>query len=153
MLRQLCWGVFLSVLLSMANAVADPFQDAEWIRDPRFAGEQVLDVFAAQEAKQKSTRLTNVHTYFRKEVTLQGKPARVWLYVTGDDYYKLRINERFVVQGPEPGYPFAHPYYRLDVTPFFHEGANCLAVHAYYHGLSTRAFNSADNRSGVMLRL
>ena len=55
MIRQLCWSVFLSVLLPMANAVADPFQGAQWIRDPRFAGEQVLGVFAAQGAKQKST--------------------------------------------------------------------------------------------------
>lgn len=39
-----------------------------------------------------------------------------------------------------------------DVTRFLTKGDNCLADHVYYHGLATRAFNSADNRSGLVLK-
>ncbi|MFA6566822.1 MAG: hypothetical protein WCS96_01290, partial [Victivallales bacterium] len=60
--------------------------------------------------------LNNIHTYFRKEITIDQSPVRAVLYITGDDTFKFYINGRFFVQGPEPGYPFAHPYYVLPVT-------------------------------------
>ena len=150
--------LFVVLLLAVAasipaSAAADPFQNAAWLRDPVFTGTKPLEVFALHHAKVKGTDLQNVHTYFRKEFDLPAKPTNALLYVTADDYYKLFANGRFVVQGPEPGYPFAHPYYEIEITHLLKKGRNCLAAHAYYHGLVSRAFNSADNRSGFTLRL
>ena len=151
-------SILLMLLLAVAastapSAAADPFQNAAWLRDPVFTGTKPLEVFALHHAKVKGTDLQNVHTYFRKEFDLPAKPTNALLYVTADDYYKLFANGRFVVQGPEPGYPFAHPYYEIEITHLLKKGRNCLAAHAYYHGLVSRAFNSADNRSGFTLRL
>lgn len=137
----------------LAQAGEDPLADARWIRDTRFSGEPVHGVFELHEARKKQTDLTAVHTFFRKQIELAQRPTTATLYVTGDDYYKFYINGRFVVQGPSPAYPFAHPYYKLDVTSELTSGENCLAAHVYYHGLVTRAFNSADNRSGFLLKL
>ena len=123
--------LLLAVATSVAsNAAADPFESAAWLRDPVFAGTKPLEVFALHHAKAKGTELQNVHTYFRKEFDLPAKPMKAVLYVTGDDYYKLFANGRFVVQGPEPGYPFAHPYYEIEITHLLKMGRNCLAGHA-----------------------
>ncbi len=132
---------------------ADVFEGADWIRDPAFRGEEVLGVFDAHHSKDKSTRLKAVHTYFRKQIELPSAPTKAVLWISGDDYCKFYINGQWIEQGPEPAYPFAQPYYRLDVARFLRGGNNCLAAHVYYHGLATRAFNSADNRSGLALKL
>jgi len=147
----------LAVMQPMAclpqTGAAEPFCDAAWVRGPIFKGVIPLAVFASQKTKAKGTELRNIHTYFRKEIDLPETPVEAVLYVTGDDYYKLYVNGQFFVQGPEPGYPFAHPYYMLDISKSLEKGKNCLAAHAYYHGVTTRAFNSGDNRSGFMLLL
>ena len=142
--------LFCSVV---AQSVAGVLDDAAWIRDPVFQDAKVLRVFDSYESKEKATRLKAVHTYFRKQIELPSKPTSALLWISGDDYYKFSINGQFVEQGPEPSYPFAQSYYRLDVTRFLAKGDNCLAAHVYYHGLATRAFNSADNRSGLILKL
>lgn len=140
----------LSTMLVSTTGLAAPLDGAGWLRNPKCAGSKPLGTFDAQETKEKGTPLQNVHTYFRREIELPAQPVKAVLFITGDDYYKFYVNGQFVVQGPEPAYPFAHPYYRLDITRFLQKGRNCLAAHAFYHGLTTRAFNSADNRSGFM---
>ena len=152
------YSILLLTLLCLSCATvmpsaADVFEGAEWIRDPAFRGEKVLGVFDAHGSKEKATRLKAVHTYFRKQIDLPSAPTSALLWISGDDYYKFYINGQFVEQGPEPSYPFAHAYYRLDVKRYLSKGDNCLAAHVYYHGLATRAFNSADNRSGLVLKL
>ena len=127
--------------------------EARWIRDPRFEGQPVLGVFEAQRSKAKATELKNLHTYFRKEFALDDRAVEAQLCFSADDYAKIYVNGRLAAQGPEPAYPFAQPYYRIDVSELLAKGPNCLAVHAYYHGLACRAFNSADNRSGLIARL
>jgi hypothetical protein len=133
-----------------ASLAQTPFQEAQWLRDPRFDGQPVLGVFDAQGTKAQATALKNVHTYFRKPFVLAALPQRAVLRFSADDYAKVYLNGACVVQGPEPSYPFDQPYYDVDVTPHVHAGENVLAAHVYYHGLATRAFNSADNRSGFV---
>ena len=141
-----------------ANAVKeaqdDVFTPAKWLRDPVFQDVPVIDFYHdAKGTKHELSGPQNVHTLFRKDITLAAKPAKAELLITGDDYYKFYINGDFVVQGPEPGYPFAHPYYALDITDALIEGDNLLAVHAYYQGLLNRVWNSADNRAGFIMKL
>lgn len=152
-------GLFLyviaaSIALQGAGGEAEePLRNAEWLRHPVFEEYTPLGIFERHDSKQKATELKNIHTYFRKEMDLAAKPGRAVVHVTGDDHFKLYINGEFVVEGPEPAYPFAHPCISMDVTSFLKEGRNCLAAHVYYHGVATRAFNSADNRAGFMLAL
>ena len=140
----------IAVGVSLTAMAKEPFGDAEWLRDPRFKGQPVLGVFEAQKMKSQSTALKNIHTYFRKAFTLPALPKKAILLFSADDYAKVYINGTFVLQGPEPSYPFDQPHFDIDVTPFLRIGENVLAAHVYYHGLATRAFNSADNRSGFV---
>jgi len=135
-------------------AFGDVFGDAEWVRDPVFDGVDVIHLHRKEHApKAKLAGPKNVHTYFRTEIAIEGRPVSATAYVTGDDYYKLYVNGAFVVQGPESGYPFAHPFYAVDVTRHLAAGTNCLAAHVYYQGLYNRVWDSADNRSGFILAL
>lgn len=140
------------VFSGMSNA--DVFDQAQWLRDPVFKGISVIELLRKEKAPEVPlSGPQNAHTYFRKEVELASEPASAVLSITGDDYYKFYVNGTFVVQGPESGYPFAHPYYTLEIAPFLKKGRNCLAAHAYYQGLYNRVWNSADNRSGFILEL
>ena len=139
-------------VLAMADGA--PFSDASWLRDPVFADTQVINHYArANYPKSDAVGPQNVHTFFRKEIHLDKAPVNAVLHITGDDYYKFSINGEFVVQGPESGYPWAHPYYALNVTKHLSDGANCLAAHVYYQGLVNRVWDSGDNRSGFILSL
>jgi hypothetical protein len=138
----------------MSAANTSVFQDAQWLRDPIFKDTKIVNVFHRDKEKvDLPENPKNVHTLFRKEITLRERPVKAVLAITGDDYYVFHLNDRFVVQGPEMGYISDYPYYWLDVTDFLQPGANCLAAHAYYHGLISRSYHSGDNRSGFMLAL
>jgi alpha-L-rhamnosidase len=146
-------GVAFTLVAGVAMA-SDVFEGAEWLRDPVFEGVETADIYHKQQVKApKTSGPRNVHSLLRKEVTLEAAPRSAMLHITGDDYYKFHVNGTFVVQGPEPGYPFAHPYYSIDIARFLDEGVNCLAAHAYYQGLNNRVWNSAENRAGFMLAL
>lgn len=143
----------VATCLESVALAQEAFQGAAWLRDPRFEGQPVLGVFDVHRRGSQAAKLKNIHTYFRKSFVLAERPRQALLRFTADDTAKLYVNGEFVMQGPEPGYPFAHPYYEVDVTRHLRDGENTLALHAYYHGLATRAFNSADNRSGVIAQL
>ena len=150
MVILICLG-FCCLVWSVHAAFADVFEGAEWIRHPIFEGHEPIDVYHKEKAPAPpNPGPRNVHTFFRKETVLPAAPKRAILWVTGDDYYKLYLNGAFVVQGPEPGYPFAHPYYVLDVTEHLAAGPNCIAAHGYYQGLRNRVWNSGDNRAGFI---
>lgn len=146
-------GLLLTATL-LDSGASGVLTGAEWLRDPIFAGSETINLL--HKEKGESPKLhgpQNVHTLFRKEIHLRDTPESAILTITGDDYYKFYIDGEFVVQGPESGYPFAHPYYRLDVSQFLGAGEHCLAAHGYYQGLLNRVWNSADNRAGFMLAL
>ena len=149
------WTGMVSVVVWMsAQAATDPFSGAEWLRDPRFQGVPVVNVYHRERDKgPEPVGPQNVHTLFRRDITLRDKPKSAVLAVTGDDYCKVTINGFRVVQGPESAYPNVHPYYLLDVGEFLEKGPNCLAAHAYYQGLINRVWNSGDGRAGFMLAL
>ena len=150
-----------------SRRAAEAISSAVWLRDPRFQDFRVLEPvspvitltgeFQGQRSNvpqtPDATGLPNVHTYFRKELILDQAPARATLHITGDDTFKFYLNGLFCLQGPEPGYPFAHPYYTVSVTDQLKAGRNSLAAHVYYHGVYTRAFISGDNRSGFLMAL
>ncbi len=97
--------LLLSVLAALAGtAGADVFEDAQWLRDPRMAGEPVLNfLLRGSAAPPEATGPRNVHTLLRKSIQLKDKPASAQLFISGDDYYKFSINGLPVVQGPEGG--------------------------------------------------
>ena len=124
------------------------------LRDPVFEGTSVLNLFHREtEPVPELFGPTDVHTLFRKDISLKADPVSATIAITGDDYFKFYTNGQFCFQGPEPGYHFAYPFFWADITEFLKEGENCIAAHVYYQGLRNRVWNSADNRSGFMLAL
>jgi hypothetical protein len=145
----------LGALAAMVGGIAAAtvtVDDAQWLRSPAFQGVPIINFYHKEKVEPPElSGPQNVHTYFRKELSLAKQPVRALAAISADDYCKLYINGRFVTQGPEPGYPFAYPYFLIDVTGLLSQGANCIAAHVYYQGLRNRVWNSADNRSGFAM--
>ncbi|CAN7657751.1 family 78 glycoside hydrolase catalytic domain [Paenibacillus sp. LjRoot56] len=100
--------------------------------------------------------LQHHHWYVRNVFILDEKVIdddKIWLHLTADDYYKLSINGEFVAQGPAQSDANHYYYNRIDVRSFLKVGKNVIAVHVYYQGLLNRAYNSADNRQGLIAEL
>jgi len=129
-----------------------------WVCDPAFMGLEPIKVLYRQvdtdfvETPHRDD-LKNLHTLFRKKVTIKEKPDKVFLDISADDFYKLYINGKYVTQGPAQSYPFYYYYNRVDVTDYLTAGENVIAVHVYYQGLIDRAFNSGDYRQGMIAEL
>ena len=129
---------------------------ATWITDGRFAGLNPLQVLHKADAENENYHhaddLKNQHMLVRKTFeTGTCRPA--WIDISGDDYYKLYINGKFVGQGPAPSYHFAYNYNRFDVEEYLREGENVIAVHVYYQGEINRVWNSGDYRQGMICEL
>ncbi|MGO4498329.1 family 78 glycoside hydrolase catalytic domain [Paenibacillus sp. 2RAB27] len=100
--------------------------------------------------------LQHHHWYVRNVFMLDDKVIdgdKIWLHLTADDYYKLYMNGEFVGQGPAQSDANHYYFNRIDVSSFLKVGENVIAVHVYYQGLLNRAYNSADNRQGLIAEL
>lgn len=153
-MRTLLALCLVSFFPTLAHATDNPFDGVSWIRNPVFKDVPIINFLHREQVKPPGLAgPQNVHTLFRRTLELKDTPASAVVYLSGDDYYKLYVNGGFVVQGPEPGYPQAHPYYVLNLAGYLRKGTNVLASHSYYQGLRNRVWNSADNRSGFILAL
>lgn len=130
---------------------------AKWVMDKRFHGLIPVNVFRKEIEEEKSTKhkaeLKNYHMLVRKKFNIPKMGEEFILNITGDDYYKLYINGRFVGQGPAPAYYFNYGYNCYDVKKYLREGENVIAVHVYYQGLINRVWNSGDYRQGLIAQL
>lgn len=127
----------------------------KFICHPDFASAKPVDVFHKEtQAKNCNSdiKFQNRHILFRRKFSL-GKFTKAVVRVTADDYFKLYINGKYVVQGPPPGYPQKYYYMELDVSEFLCEGENVLAAHCYYQGLVNHVWISADMRETFWLEL
>ena len=72
--------------------------------------------------------------YFRKDVDLVAVPARYVVHVTGDNRYKLYVNEQLVSLGPAKGDATHWNYETVDLAPFLRGGKNVIAALVYHEG-------------------
>jgi hypothetical protein len=128
---------------------------ASWLRDPVFKGVPYRELIDPDRKPENNGALLNVHTLFRRELTLADRPIRrARLYITADDCYKLTLNGDFIGTGPAPAYPSGFPYNAWDVTASLRPGSvNCIGVHTFYHGMHSLTFPSGDNLQGLLLQL
>lgn len=131
--------------------------NARWIADSEFAKLTPIDLYRKElkreERPDHPAGLRNRHMLVRKEFPLDGSLSGAYLDITGDDYYKVYVNGRFVGQGPAQGPPFHYFYNRFNVASFLRQGVNTIAVHVYYHGCICHAYNSGDCRQGLIAEL
>jgi len=74
--------------------------------------------------------------YFRKDVNLPAVPARYLVHVTGDNRYKLYVNETLVSMGPAKGDNTHWNYETVDLAPYLNGGRNVIAALVYNEGPS-----------------
>jgi hypothetical protein len=130
---------------------------ARWITDHVFGDMLPHDIYrkelAPDSEKAHDAELYNRHMLARRTFSLDGDLSHSYLDITGDDYYKVYINGRYVGQGPAQSNYFHYYYNRFPVTPYLRQGVNAIAVHVYYHGKICHAYNSGDGRQGFIAEL
>ena len=72
--------------------------------------------------------------YFRKDVELDAVPGDYIVHVTGDNRYKLYVNETLVSLGPAKGDATHWNYETVDLAPFLKPGRNVIAALVYHEG-------------------
>ena len=89
--------------------------------------------------------------YFRKNVDLAAVPARYLVHVTGDNRYKLYVNETLVSIGPAKGDALHWNYETVDLAPYLNGGRNVIAALVYNEG-SKRPDSQISVRTGFLLQ-
>lgn len=127
---------------------------ARWITDREFSLLSPIDLYRKELDRSHRTNhradLRNRHMLTRKEFALGAIASEVYLDITGDDYYKVFINGFYVGQGPAQSVHFHYYYNRFEISSLLRRGVNTIAVHVYYQGLISHAYNSGDYRQGLI---
>lgn len=89
--------------------------------------------------------------YFRKDVNLPAVPARFLVHVTGDNRYKLYVNEQLVSMGPAKGDNTHWNYETVDLAPYLNGGDNVIAALVYNEG-HRRPDSQISVASGFLLQ-
>jgi alpha-L-rhamnosidase len=71
---------------------------------------------------------------FRKTLVLKAVPATFVVHVSGDNRYKLYLNERLVSTGPARGDLYYWNFETVDIAPYLLTGANTLAAQVWNEG-------------------
>lgn len=89
--------------------------------------------------------------HFRKELTLTEKPASFIVHVSGDNRYKLMVNETLVSLGPARGDIMHWNFETVDLAPYLRQGKNVLAAIVWNEGES-RPEAQITFRTGFILQ-
>lgn len=99
---------------------------------------------------QKDYRLYNDTIIARRLFSL--KPFRQGVMrISADSFYRLRINGRWVADGPCRAWPEHYQFDVLDVTPYLREGPNQVEIVARYYGVGT--FHQVPRQAGLLAQL
>lgn len=132
------------------------FPNADWICPECAVDLKPLDVLTAahnSEPPDFPDSLKNRHFLFRRRFCFKENGESVSLRITADDYYKLQINGKIIGQGPAQGYYFCYYWNEYNIGGLLKNGENEIVVDLYYHGLACRAYNSGDNRIGLIAEI
>ena len=140
-MKPISFAVIVTLLIAAAQAFAQPapfdrFSDnwnARWISVPE-TGPQDYGIY-----------------YFRKDVDLPAVPARFLVHVTGDNRYKLFVNEALVSMGPAKGDALHWNYETVDLAPYLRAGGNVIAALVYHEGRN-KPDSQISVRAGFLLQ-
>jgi hypothetical protein len=72
--------------------------------------------------------------YFRKDLELAAVPDSYTVHVSGDNRYKLYVNDKLVSLGPAKGDAAHWNYETVDLSPYLRNGRNVIAAVVYNEG-------------------
>jgi alpha-L-rhamnosidase len=88
---------------------------------------------------------------FRKKINLQEKPSEFIVHVSGDNRYKLFVNEKLVSVGPASGDIQHWNYDIVDISPYLKSGDNIVAARVWNEG-NLKAVSQFSYRTGLFLQ-
>jgi len=88
---------------------------------------------------------------FRKTFKLNEVPSSFRVKISGDNKYKLYVNEEFVINGPALGDLSHWNYETVDLTPYLKEGENIIASEVWNEG-SMKPVNQFSYQTGFILQ-
>ena len=89
--------------------------------------------------------------YFRKKINLSQKPSEFIVHVSGDNRYKLFVNEDLVSVGPALGDIQHWNYEIIDLAPYLKSGENIIAAKVWNEG-SLKAIAQFSYRTGFYMQ-
>ncbi len=92
---------------------------------------------------------SDFHVAFRRIFKAE-KGRKYVIDLSADDYFMLYVNGKYICQGVRQSSAWRYRYISCDISDEVEDGENVIFIHAYYHGLVCRAYQSADNRFGVV---
>jgi hypothetical protein len=101
---------------------------AQWITGPGDKGLNMWNMAAEPFLKEYGVYK------FRKTVDLATKPASFIVHVSGDNRYKLYVNQRLVSLGPARSDLYFWNYETLDIAPYLQAGKNTVAALVFNEG-------------------
>lgn len=126
-----------------------------WICDPLFLNRKPVQTLHKQLSGDKISvdkTLYNRHMLVRRAFDASAG-ENLSLTITADDYYKLYVNGTLIGVGPAQAYADRYPTNTYDLSKYLVEGKNLIAVHVFYMGTLTRAWQSGDQRQGLWMQL
>ena len=121
---------FLTEQLYAQSISADILQKpwkAQWITGP---GKPINRFTATSDGSLKDYGVVK----FRKTIDLPSKPVSFVVHVSGDNRYKLFVNEKQVAQGPTRGDLYFWNYETIDLAPYLQAGSNLVAAVVWNDG-------------------
>jgi alpha-L-rhamnosidase len=79
------------------------------------------------------------------------KPRHAVMRITADTYYRLKVNDQWVADGPCRSWPEHFQYDVLDLSNYLTDGANQLEVVARYYGVGD--FHHVPKQAGLLAEL
>lgn len=132
-------GLFgaLAMLLVALLGAGPAFAEGTWVSHPNFAG----------PVAGKSP----ITLDFRREVTFDKAPAKLFVSVSADNRFVLYVNGKRIVDGPSRG-DFVHwRFRRIDIAPYVKAGANVIAAQVWNDGKAAPVAQISD-RTGFWLQ-
>ena len=120
-----------------------------WICSPEFVGEKIETLHKENVITEEThpPHLRNFHWFVRKSFQWQDKTCL--LKIAADDACLIYCNGVFIGAGPAQAYHFRCPCLSYDLAPYLKPGENVIAVHVYYIGTLSHAYQSGDLRQGL----
>lgn len=89
--------------------------------------------------------------HLRNTFELNSVPEQFIVHVSGDNRYRLFVNEKEVVYGPQLGDMRHWRYETIDLAPFLKQGKNCIAAEVMNWGIE-RSYGIISFKTGFLLQ-
>lgn len=115
-------------------------------------------VAAAAERKWKASWITSKEAprqaqsilHFRKEVEISAKPSKFVIHVSADNQYLLKVNGKYVGNGPSHSDVQHWKYTTYDIAPMLRSGKNLISATVWNFG-EDAPVRQMSNRTGFLL--